>query len=224
MSINIYVIRHGQTIFNLFHRVQGICDIDLTEDGIEGAKSAGKELSQIKFTSIYSSDLKRAYDTANYIIDENKFNKLKIQQKKVFRELNFGYWEGLDSSQVWHETAMPYNAHSLDDLITKYGLKKATDIVAETDPFKKAEYFIDIRNRILKGLKLIWDDNKNENDCNVLLVTHGVYIMHLLNYLNAMLDIRVPDNCSITSLIMHDIENIEVKFINKKFLQNKKEN
>lgn len=218
MSINVYVIRHGQTVFNLFHRVQGICDIDLTKHGVNGAKKVGIELSQLHFSAVYSSDLKRAYDTASYINNENKFNKLKIQQSSLFREANFGYWEGLDSSHVWHEVAIPYGVSSLDDLIAKYGLSKATDIIADADTFRLAEHFVDIKNRVLKGLNLIWNDNKDKNNCNVLLVTHGVYIMHLLNYLNETDNLKVPDNCSITSLTMYNIDNIEVNFIGKKTL------
>ena len=72
--MEIYFVRHGQTIWNVEKRFQGLSDSPLTELGITQAKLLGEKLKDIKFDKFYSTSLKRAYDTANYI--ENK--KLKF--------------------------------------------------------------------------------------------------------------------------------------------------
>ena len=65
--MEIYFVRHGQTIWNVEKRFQGLSDSPLTELGITQAKLLGKKLKDIKFDKFYSTSLKRANDTANYI-------------------------------------------------------------------------------------------------------------------------------------------------------------
>ena len=46
-----YLMRHGETRFNVHHRLQGVCDAPLTEVGIEQAKKAGQYLACLLYTS-----------------------------------------------------------------------------------------------------------------------------------------------------------------------------
>lgn len=66
----IYVVRHGQTDWNLEGRFQGRIDIELNEKGREQAEKTKKKLDGIKFDKVFSSPLKRAYETAQIITDE----------------------------------------------------------------------------------------------------------------------------------------------------------
>ena len=63
----IYIVRHGQTDWNLEGRCQGRVDIELNNNGIEQAKKIREELKDIKFDIVFSSPLKRAYKTAQII-------------------------------------------------------------------------------------------------------------------------------------------------------------
>lgn len=54
----IYIVRHGQTYINRYDKMQGWCDTPLTDEGIQGAKDAGKALSEVPFDIAISSDLK----------------------------------------------------------------------------------------------------------------------------------------------------------------------
>ena len=45
----IYIVRHGQTYINRYDKMQGWCDTPLTDEGIQGAKDAGKALSEVPF-------------------------------------------------------------------------------------------------------------------------------------------------------------------------------
>lgn len=67
----IYIVRHGQTNWNLEGRYQGRIDIELNETGINQAKVIHEELKNIKFDKVFSSPLKRAYKTAEIICDDD---------------------------------------------------------------------------------------------------------------------------------------------------------
>ena len=65
--MELYLIRHGKTIWNAENRLQGRTDIELNEEGIAAAKELGEKLKNIHFDMIYSSPLKRAFNTAELI-------------------------------------------------------------------------------------------------------------------------------------------------------------
>ena len=67
VSMRIYLIRHGETDWNIDRRYQGIEDIPLNNTGVMQAKLCAKALSNMQFDAIYSSPLTRAYDTAALI-------------------------------------------------------------------------------------------------------------------------------------------------------------
>lgn len=74
----IYIVRHGQTNWNLEGRTQGHIDIQLNETGINQAQLLKEKLKDIKFDKVFSSPLKRAYETASIITNNNivKDNRL----------------------------------------------------------------------------------------------------------------------------------------------------
>jgi len=65
MTKTLYLMRHGETLFNQLHLIQGACDSPLTQKGIEAAKTAEKHFKEngIKFDHAYSSTQERASDT-----------------------------------------------------------------------------------------------------------------------------------------------------------------
>ncbi|MDN6317928.1 MAG: histidine phosphatase family protein, partial [Lactococcus lactis] len=95
-GITLHFIRHGQTYFNLYDRVQGWGNSPLTEKGIEDAIRSGKGLKDLKFDAIYTSDLDRTVETANLIIKENEKtpDDIEITSMPEFREIFFGSFEG----------------------------------------------------------------------------------------------------------------------------------
>ena len=88
----IYLVRHGETDWNLEQRYQGQQDIPLNETGIKQAKFVAENLNNSSFTALYSSDLIRAQQTA---LEISKKVKLPIITNKALREINQGDWEGL---------------------------------------------------------------------------------------------------------------------------------
>ena len=67
----IYIVRHGKTDWNKEGRYQGRIDIDLNEEGIYQAKQVKEKLKNIKFDKVFSSPLKRVYETAKIITNED---------------------------------------------------------------------------------------------------------------------------------------------------------
>ena len=61
------VVRHGQSLWNSLNKFTGFVDIDLSENGINEAKKVCKFLKDYNFDYCYTSDLKRAINTAKII-------------------------------------------------------------------------------------------------------------------------------------------------------------
>ena len=103
MGVKLFLIRHGQTELNLEGRYQGSMDTQLTSVGIQQAKLAKEYLSRVIFSSIYSSPLKRALDTASIIAD-NEGPKIIVREN--LKEIDFGKWEGLKFNEIkiWEQS------------------------------------------------------------------------------------------------------------------------
>lgn len=86
MKKTLYLIRHGQTLFNQRKKIQGFCDAPLTELGIKQAKIAASYFKEnnITFDQAYSSTSERASDTLELITDKS------YQRLKGLKEWNFG--------------------------------------------------------------------------------------------------------------------------------------
>ena len=111
----IYIIRHGQTDWNIEHRTQGQTDIALNTNGIKQAELITEKIANLKIDSIISSDLKRAIDSADYTFKGIK----EISHDSRIRECNYGDFNGQDSSLVVYEDHIvePFpNGESLKDV------------------------------------------------------------------------------------------------------------
>ncbi|MEI7542705.1 MAG: histidine phosphatase family protein [bacterium] len=89
----IYLVRHGETDWNNKFLFQGHTDVPLNKTGLLQARAIGKELKYRKIDAIVSSDLKRAYQTANEIKKATGI-KSRIYKMKQLRERNYGNLEG----------------------------------------------------------------------------------------------------------------------------------
>lgn len=92
MKKTLYLMRHGQTLFNLQHKIQGWCDAPLTELGIKQAREARHYFddNHITFDHAYSSTSERACDTLELVYDK------PYTRVKGLKEWNFGVYEGKD--------------------------------------------------------------------------------------------------------------------------------
>lgn len=109
--MEIYIVRHGETLWNRDKRLQGSTDIELSDYGRELAIKTGEALIDTHFDRIYSSPLKRAYETAS-LIRSNR--SIDIITDDRIRELSFGHFEGHNFSRLIAD----------DDLTFKYFFKQ----------------------------------------------------------------------------------------------------
>ena len=90
----IYIVRHGQTDWNLNGRYGGRIDVPLNECGIKQAKQIREELKNISFDVVFSSPLIRAYTTAQIVCDNDIIKDDRIIER------NNGDLEGRLKSEI----------------------------------------------------------------------------------------------------------------------------
>lgn len=218
-KVTIYLVRHGQTIFNHYNRMQGWSDSPLTEKGVGDADRAGNILKEIKFNHAYSSDTTRAMRTAKRILAANpqaKADSIQLEPYKYFRETFYGYYEGEDSPKAWYMVGAPYSSPTFKDIITKYSLDDSKNFMKTADPFHEAENAEEYWNRITEGFDLIRDESKDGD--TVLLVSHGTTIRSIVDHFSTNDEFDVtqsPVNGGITQLTLTD-EGINILKYNKK--------
>ena len=216
MATEVYLVRHGETMFNQLNKVQGWCDSPLTVKGINDLKRTANALSQVHFDNMYSSDLKRAIDTVHLMKDANVVSDIgKIRKLPEFREVFFGTFEGDDINQTWDQVAMAAGIGHEDDVAkinNKVGLDKFREATKKADPRHLAENTQELDKRMIRGINVLRDLTKDEQ--RVLLVSHGDFIKTLtIKYWkdsDGIHDIVFPNNGSVTRGILHDDGKFEI--------------
>ncbi|MCQ2573232.1 MAG: histidine phosphatase family protein [Treponema sp.] len=102
--MELYLVRHGKTLWNAENRLQGRSDIELNEEGISAAQELGEKLKDIPFDMIFSSPLKRAYRTAELIRGNREIEIIKDDR---LMELSFGICDGIYYKD-WTAENCPY--------------------------------------------------------------------------------------------------------------------
>ena len=143
---DLYLMRHGETLFNIRKKIQGWCDSPLTKNGIQQARQARELLKDISFDHYYSSTAERSCDTLELVMGDVHYKRLK-----GLKERYFGTFEGEseDLNPLWGQSDFTY-----DDLFPHYG----------------GELRKDVSQRMEKTLKDIM--NKEDHHC-VLAVSHA---------------------------------------------------
>ena len=167
--LKLYIVRHGETEWNVIKRFQGQLNTPLTEKGIKKLKETGKKLKNILFDQVYTSELGRTVASAEIILNENngyKNNKLELQKLAELNEVYFGVWQGLTYEEVFLK--YPEEGNNYFYNVKNY---KAENVEAE-----KLE---DALERFLKGINKILDSHESGN---ILVVTHGTVFEMFMNY------------------------------------------
>lgn len=151
----LYIVRHGQTEFNLSQKLQGTCNSNLTELGVSEAKLLAEKLREVDFVKCYSSNLGRAVDTAKILIDGRDIPHVTDAR---MAEMSFGSWEGKDKEtllQVWPDAYRIFF--------------EAPEKYVPED----GETYPEVFERAASVMPMLLKEAK---DANILLVSHGVWI------------------------------------------------
>ncbi|WP_433772539.1 histidine phosphatase family protein [Bacillus wiedmannii] len=206
-TVTLYVTRHGKTILNTNHRAQGWADSPLVEKGVEVAANLGTGLKDIHFTTVYSSDSGRAIETANLVLKYSEQSKLKLEQRKALRELNFGIFEGEKLENMWETIGKAAGVTSPEELM-KFSIQEVIDLIRAADPTKQAEDWALFSTRIKTEIDKISEEAAKNGGGNVLVVVHGLLITALIEMIDHSKTKLGVENASVTKILYKDGEYI----------------
>ncbi|MCL0312191.1 histidine phosphatase family protein [Apilactobacillus sp. TMW 2.2459] len=200
---DLYVVRHGQTYYNIYRKLQGWSNSPLTHQGQKDAENIAAKLSQIKFDAAYSSDMTRAEYTAQVILKHNQVSNIdQAISSPLLRGVFYGYYEGTNIDQANHIISATNGAKDYRELVDKYGQAKIKDFFHEADPFHQAENNDEYWQRWHAGFEAMQNDANVHDGSKVLLVSHGPAILSLIDrYGQGKYDVeKRPENGSLTKL------------------------
>lgn len=179
MTKDLYLVRHGQTIFNLKCLIQGWCDSPLTPLGCEQARRAGAFMRRrgIKIDRAYASTLTRTNQTI-----ENVWPSMPYERLDGLREWYFGDFEA--------ERVMLMPHRPWRDFYVDYG----------------GEGQMQVRRRMVETLT---DVMRRDGGPNVLAVSHASAIKEFTDHwLGDAADEcgEVPGNCSISHFVFDEAD------------------
>lgn len=193
--IKLVLVRHGQSIWNLENRFTGWTDVDLSINGINEAKEAGRVLKKnnFHFDLAYTSYLTRAQKTLNLILDELG-DKPIIKKSYKLNERHYGALQGLNKDEA-RKTYGDKQVHlwrrSAD---VRPPLLNIDD---ERYPGNDSKYFgidnLPCGENLLDTVKRVveyYDDEIKNNlkDHHVIIVAHGNSLRGLIKYLDNVSD------------------------------------
>lgn len=179
MAITVYFVRHGETYFNRFARLQGWSDTPLTEKGKADARKIGAVLKDLRIDYLFSSDLKRAVDTARILIAGHPNAKMtEPVQKECFREVFYGSFEGHSNEEgaIWASYLGEKRFRRIGEVVDEFGVEKAHDLLKKADPAHLAEDSKELNARVEKAVAFL---RTLPDDSNVVVVAHGSIIQYM---------------------------------------------
>lgn len=200
--IKLVLVRHGQSMWNLENRFTGWTDVELSEQGIKEAKEAGKVLKEkgFGFDVAYTSVLKRANDTLEYILKELGEQDIPVKKSWRLNERHYGALQGLNKD----ETKEKYGAEQVllwrrSTDVRPPELSKDDERYPGNDPkyselkeneLPTTENLIDTIERVM----VYWNSDivkDLEAGKRVIIAAHGNSLRGLIKYLDNMTDEEV---------------------------------
>lgn len=170
-------VRHGETEANVVGLVQGQgVDSSINKKGRAQSEKIGRRLCDEKFDLILSSDLKRAHQTCEIILEKNRLSGKSIVFDLLLRERCFGVMEGRYYYEL-ENVAFP------------------SENTEESNLPEGAESLRELENRANKFFQnLCWkiSDLDSSNNINVLLVSHGGLLACLFNCFSGIYGCQFP--------------------------------
>ena len=152
--MNLYVVRHGETIWNKENRVQGVADVPLTDKGREEARKLQKLVETLNIDVVISSPLSRARETAKILVN----SRLPINTDDRITERDWGMNEGAN----------------LDD-VDKFD---CWDVILNT----KVQNIESVQDFMYRVSDFLEDIKVKYKDKNVLVVAHSA-VSRVIHYL-----------------------------------------
>lgn len=172
--VRFYIVRHGQTLLNRLDRAQGWADSPLTEMGKQMAADIGYKLSGIDFDAAYTSDMLRAIQTAELILEAGGKNGVPIKKDARLREWCLGNMEAENNAVFIKNVSDWLGGASFAELNERF--PDVADAIYEHDTTGMAEPFQTIEERLKAAFVDIVQRHGMEENTNILIVTHAFAI------------------------------------------------
>ena len=197
--IKLVLVRHGQSEWNLENKFTGWTDVSLSPKGIEEAKEAGRVLKEkgFSFDLGFTSELKRAKDTLDYILKEMGEENIEIRRSWKLNERHYGALQGLNKD----ETKKKYGEEQV--LLWRRSTDVRPPVLDVTDPrypgndpkykdlkedeLPRTENLLDTIKRVLE----YWNSDikpELEKGRKVIIAAHGNSLRGLIKYLDNISD------------------------------------
>ena len=178
--VRFYIVRHGQTLLNSLDRAQGWADSPLTEAGRQMAADIGHQLKDIGFDAVYASDMLRAVQTAELILEANGKEGVPIKKDVRLREWCLGSMEAENNAAFMRNvTGWLGGGTSFAELN-----QRLPDIAAalyEHDTTGMAETFQAIQERLKAAFVDIAQRHGMGDGSNILIITHAFAIKTIIH-------------------------------------------
>ncbi len=152
-----WLVRHGQTDWNVEGRYQGQADLPLNEIGIQQARELAEKICEVDFDKIFASDLERARETAKILAGDRP-----VWLDPRLREINQGEWEGMLFADIRRRFANFFADHREDPLNSRP---------------PGGESLQEVSDRVLSCVEEIAAENKGKR---ILLVAHGLSLATII--------------------------------------------
>ena len=179
--MKLYIIRHGQTDWNIAKKIQGRQDIPLNERGRYQAGCLKKAMEDRPVTAVFSSPQIRAMETAKAVPSSSGSVVIPV---KDLMEINYGSWEGKTEEELLQEDRALYEAWWSHP--------------AETAP-PGGESISQVNERCQKA----WKEIKPQLTGDAAIVAHGGLLAHFMEQLlgnESVAASTVAHNASITTI------------------------
>lgn len=208
--MRLYILRHGETVWNVQRRLQGCADIPLNENGEYLARITGRALCNVPFDYCVSSPLIRAQRTAELVLEGRD---VPIYTDRRIQEIGFGEWEGLSCDQ---------NNFEIPDPNFPEFFRNPENYT----PHPSGETLESICGRTREFMNELAANKENENK-TILISSHGCCVRALLRCVEEKTENFwrncVPPNCSINVVdekngVFHLIEEDKIFYDRSKVL------
>ena len=179
--MKLYIIRHGQTDWNIAKKIQGRQDIPLNERGHFQAQCLGKAMENRPITAVVSSPQIRAMETAIAVASPAGVPVIPVRD---LMEINYGVWEGKTEEELLRDDRALYEAWWSHP--------------AETAPPEGESI-----NQVNERCRQAWKEIKPQLTGDAAIVAHGGLLAHFMEQLLGSESIAastVAHNASITTI------------------------
>lgn len=218
--INLYIVRHGETLLNKLAKIQGWSDSPLLKESELLAQRLGQGLKEIDFDCVYSSDSGRVRQTKENILIGYQHENLPSVVDERLREFCFGQGEGEYIRKFWDSIAIENGYQDFDEFKTQVTLVDRLRMIKRSQSNLYGEIYEEFDKRIRGALASIIQEAQSKQYTNILVVSHGATIAAILDQCGFSEPYySSPKNLSVTKLTY---ENASFKVVyenNTEFLE-----